>query len=122
MRNVGPFNGVPFLGSSMEVTLTGVPDALFALMFLGFSNTSHLGAPLPLSLAFAGMPESFMSISPAVSTALVPPAAPGEFRMAVPIPPGLTPYTPVFFQWVVLHPNVPGFLAATQAGKTVLYP
>jgi hypothetical protein len=42
----------------------------------------------------------------------------------VPLPPPsvLLAYAPVFFQWILLDPNVPGFLAASQAGKTVLYP
>jgi hypothetical protein len=120
----GMRGGPPFLGSTtFEVTLRGVPDALFAVMYLGFSNTNYLGTALPIPLATAGMPESFVSISPDVSSALLTPSAVGEFRLPVGIPTAATlGYTPVFFQWVVLDPNVPGFLGASPGGKTVLYP
>ena len=116
--------GLPFLGSNnFQVALTGVPDALFGMMYLGFSNTNYLGLPLPLSLTTIGMPESSLSISLDVSGPLMPPTAPGEFVLPISIPPNpLLGYAPVFFQWVLLDPNVPGFMAASQAGKTVIYP
>jgi hypothetical protein len=120
----GMRGGAPFLGSTtFQVTMSGVPDALFGLCYLGFSNTNWNGLPLPLSLASIGLLESQLSISPDVSAALLPPSSPGEFRLPVPLPTTSTlGYAEVFFQWVLLDPNVPGFLAATQAGKTVLYP
>jgi hypothetical protein len=93
-------------------------------MYLGFSNTTYNGLPLPLPLGTLGMPESTLSIALDVSDVLRPPTAPGEFVVPVPLPPPsvLLAYAPVFFQWILLDPNVPGFLAASQAGKTVLYP
>jgi hypothetical protein len=51
------------------------------------------------------------------------PSGAGEFTMPVPIPPtAALAYAPMFFQWILLDPNVPGLLAASTAGKTVLYP
>ena len=116
--------GVPFLGNNnFQVALTGVPDALFGMMYLGFSNTTYSGLPLPLPLTTLGMPEGSLSISLDISGPLAPPSAPGEFSLGIAIPPTpLLGYAPVFFQWILLDPNVPGFLAASQAGKTVLYP
>jgi hypothetical protein len=119
----GMAGGAPFVGSpSFQVTLTGVPNALGAVLFIGFSNQTYLGLPLPIPLAGAGMPESFVSISPDLSTALQTPTAPGSFAFPLGLPPGIgLSYTPLFFQWVVLDTQVPGFLAASQAGKTIAY-
>jgi hypothetical protein len=124
MRDTGPFHGIPFVGTTMEVTLTDVPHALFATMFLGFSNTSFPGGPLPLDLsAILGWPESVLSVSPDVNTPLLLPSAPGEFSFPVPIPPSTTlAYAPVFFQWLALDSSIQGFFAMSQAGKTVIYP
>jgi hypothetical protein len=125
MKNTGPFGGVPFLGSTMEVSLTGVPNSLFAMMFLGFSNTSAPGiGPLPLNLQpLLGWPESVLSVSPDVSTPLHAPTSTGEFTFPVPIPPApVLGYAPVFFQWLALDTGIPGGFAMSQGGKTVLYP
>ncbi|MCU0867036.1 MAG: hypothetical protein MUC36_24900 [Planctomycetes bacterium] len=120
----GMRGGAPFLGSTtFEVTLSGVPDALFGLCYLGFSNTLWNGAALPLPLASIGLLESSLSISPDVSSALLTPSATGEFVLPVPLPTTATlGYSEVFFQWFLLDPTVPGFLVGSQAGKTVLYP
>ena len=46
----GPFHGVPFRGSTMEVTLKGVPRSPFAMLWLGFSNTTTTIGSLPIDL------------------------------------------------------------------------
>lgn len=119
----GMSGGPPFVGStSFQVTLTGVPNTLGAILFVGLSNQTYLGAPLPIPLASIGWPESFLSVSPDLSTPLLMPTAPGSFRFPLALPPGIgLSYVPLFFQWIVLDTQVPGFLAATQAGKTVAY-
>ncbi len=124
MRDTGPFNGVPFVGGVLQVTLTGVPDTLFATMFLGFDNQSSPLGPLPLSLTpLLGWPESVLSVAPDVNTALLVPTTPGEFVFPVPIPPvPALGYQSVFVQCLALDTGVPGFFAMSQAGKTVLYP
>jgi hypothetical protein len=125
LRATGPFNGVPFVGSTFEVTLTGVPDTLFASLFLGFSNQNASGlGPLPVPLgSLLGWPESVLSVSPDVNTPLLQPSSPGTFSFAIAVPPvAALGYRPVFFQWLALDAGVPGFFAMSQAGKTVLYP
>ncbi|MBL8732387.1 MAG: hypothetical protein JNN13_08465 [Planctomycetes bacterium] len=120
----GMAGGPPFLGStSFAVKLSGVPNSVLALVHLGFSNTSYLGLPLPADLSLAGLAESYLSVSPDVPSPLLTPAAPGTFVLPVAIPNSATlGYAEVFFQWLVLDSQVPGFIALTQAGKTVLYP
>ncbi|HEX6811151.1 MAG TPA: hypothetical protein VF384_05985 [Planctomycetota bacterium] len=114
--------GLPFAGSTFQVTLRGVPNSLGALLFIGLSNQTYLGAPLPVPLATIGWSESYLSISPDMNAGLVLPSAPGSFAFpfALPALPGIS-YTPLFFQWIVLDSKVPGMLCATQAGKTVVY-
>lgn len=124
MTDNGPFRGVPFVGTTMEVTLKGVPRAPFAMLWLGFSNTSSPLGPLPIDLSLVpGWQESVLSIAPDVNTPMLLPSAPGEFVFPIVIPnnPQLG-YAPVFFQWLALDSGVPGFFAMSQAGKTVLYP
>jgi hypothetical protein len=123
LRDVGPFGGVPFRGSTIEVTLTGVPNTLFAALFLGFSNQTSPFGPLPLDLSLVlGWPESRLLVAPDVNTALVTPAGPGRFVMPIAIPATVLPYTNVFFQWLTLDSGIPGFFAMSQGGKTVIYP
>lgn len=124
MNDTGPFRGVPFVGSNIEVTLKGVPHSLFAMLWLGFSNQNSPLGPLPIDLGLAlGWQESVLSISPDVNTALFLPSAPGEFTFPIAIPNNpLLGYSPVFFQWLALDTSVTGFFAMSQAGKTVIYP
>ncbi len=123
MGTCGMSGGPAFEGSpTFAVTLSGVPDALLAVLYAGFSNDTYLGLPLPGPLLGAGMPESYLSISPDVTLGTFPPSAPGQFSHAIGLPPaGGLSYVPLFFQWLVLDPTVPGFLATSQAGKTVAY-
>jgi hypothetical protein len=124
MADVGTFRGLPFLGSSFEVTLRGVPNSPFAMLWLGFSNTTSAAGPLPLPVGgLLGWPESTLSVSPDLNSPLLTPSAPGEFRFAFPVPSNAAlGYTPLYFQWLALDSGINGFFALTQAGKTVLYP
>lgn len=118
MRGGPAFEGSP----TFEVTLKGVPDAVVAVLYAGFDNDTYLGLPLPGPLAVLGMPESYVSISLDVTLGAFTPSAPGEFSHAIGLPPGGgLSYVPLFFQWLLLDPTVPGLLATSQAGKTVAY-
>jgi hypothetical protein len=121
----GMNNGPAFVNTpTFEVTLDGVPNSLFAMLFIGFSNTTSAFGPLPIDLQpLLGWGESILSISPDVSGSLVLPTTPGRFVQPVPIPNNAAlGYAPIFFQWMVLDSSITGFFAMTQAGKTVIYP
>jgi hypothetical protein len=123
MGRCGMRGGPAFEGSpTWQVTLQGVPDAIAAALYVGLSNDTYLGTPLPAPLAPFGMLESYVSISLDASTGGLAPSAPGEFSVAIGLPllGGLS-YVPLFFQWVVFDPTVPGSLATSQAGKTIAY-
>ena len=124
MADVGPFRGLPFLGATFAVELRGVPQSPFAMLWLGFSNTNSSSGPLPLPVGgLLGWPESVLSVSPDLSSPLLTPSAPGEFRFTFPVPAtAALGYAPIYFQWLALDAGIPGFFALTQAGKTVLYP
>jgi hypothetical protein len=113
----GMQNGPPFLGGNFDITLSGVPNSLFAVMFLGSDSDNT-----PLSPGIQA--EAVASIlPPLVSSNLLTPISTGEFAFSISLPP--TPalaYTETFFQWIVLDTTAPGFLGFSQAGKTVIYP
>lgn len=118
MRGGPAFEGSP----TFEITLRGLPNALIAVLYAGFSNDTYLGLPLPGPLSVIGMPESHLSISLDVTLAAVTPTTPGEFGHLIGLPPaGGLSYVPLFFQWLVLDPTVVGGLATSQAGKTIAY-
>ncbi|MBL8755958.1 MAG: hypothetical protein JNK15_21865 [Planctomycetes bacterium] len=121
----GMNNGPAFVNTpNFEVTLDGVPNSLFALLFVGFSNSTSAIGPLPFDLQpLLGWEESILSVSPDVSSPLLLPTTTGRFVQPVPIPnnPALG-YAPIYFQWLVLDSSITGFFAMTQAGKTVIYP
>lgn len=118
-------NGPPFVGSTnFQVGLSSRPRTLFAMLILGFSNTTSALGPLPLPLGLVtGWDESILSISPDVTSALLAPTTPGEFSLPIPIPAGASlAYTPIHFQWLALDTGIAGGFALTQGGKTVIYP
>lgn len=114
---IGMQNGPPFLNSSFDVTLRGVPHSAFAMMFLGTGVTN-----VPLSPGIQA--EAVASIlPPLVDTGFLTPVQPGRFSFTIGLPntPTLA-YAETFYQWIVLDTTAPGFLGFTQAGKTVIYP
>lgn len=124
LADVGPYRGVPFVGAPFTVELRGVPRSSFAMLWLGFSNTSSSVGPLPLDLGpLLGWQESVLSVSPDANSPLLLPTAPGTFSLGIPVPNNpLLAYSPVYVQWLALDAGVPGFFALSQAGKTVIYP
>lgn len=113
----GMQNGPPFLGGTFDVTLSGVPNSVFAVMFLGTGS-----ANVPLSPGIQAEAVGSL-LPPLVDSGFLAPLTPGEFRFPVTLPPTATlAYAETFFQWVVLDTTAPGFLGFSQAGKTVIYP
>lgn len=119
----GTSGGAMFEGSTtFAVTLAGVPHSVAAVLFAGFSNTTYQGATLPFDLGGIGWTESTLAIAADLNTGIVTPTGPGEFRFPLTVPSGSgLSYAPVFFQWLLLDASVPGFLAMSQAGKTIAY-
>ena len=113
---IGMQNGPPFLGGAFDITLEGVPNSLFGMMFLGTGT-----ANVPLSPGIQA--ESVASLIPTVSTALMPVLPNGRFSATIQLPnAAVLAYREAFFQWVLLDTTAPGFLGFSQAGKTVIYP
>lgn len=111
--------GLPFEGSnSFQVTLNGVPNANFASLYVGFG-----ARPTPFSLGQFGLPESSVLINLDLNSALQLPVAPGRFAFNLPLlPPGSGfSYVPMFFQWLVFDPSVPGGVTLSPGGKTLVY-
>ncbi|MBL9079688.1 MAG: hypothetical protein JNL08_19455 [Planctomycetes bacterium] len=119
----GMQGGPAFEGSpTFQVTLNTVPTTLVGALYAGLSNDLYLGSPLPAPLTFLGMQESYLSISLDVLLGAFTPVGPNEFAATINLPPaGGLSYQPIFFQWLVLDSSVPGFLATSQAGKTIAY-
>lgn len=119
---IGMDGGVPFRGNNTwGVTLRGVPDANFAMLFLGFSNSAYGGQQLPLYLGTLGLPETAIAVALDLQATLRP-IVNGGTREPVPIPalPGLQG-VPMFSQWLILDPTVPQGLTMSQAGKTIVW-
>lgn len=114
--------GPPYRGNSQwGVSLSGVPEATFAMLYLGFSNTSYNGTPLPFRLGAVGLPETVLSIALDFGSTFRPVLG-GRAVQPVPIPNlAAFSYVPTFYQWVILDPTAPGGFTLSQAGKTVLY-
>lgn len=120
MQGGPPFEG----GTSFAVTLRGLPTASLAILYGGFSNTTFSGSPLPLPLALLGpgFEESHLSVSLDVNLGAYTPTTPGRFVAPVPLPPAAGLHNvPVFFQWIPFDTSVPGLMAMSHAGKTVVY-
>lgn len=125
MGTCGMQGGPPFEGgTSFAVTLRGVPTPTLGILYAGFSNTTYLGSPLPIPLAILGpgLEESHLSVSLDVNLGGAVPGPPGTFVKPILLPPaGGLSYVPLFFQWILFDPTVPGLLVMSQAGKTVAY-
>ena len=52
-----------WIGDTLQVTVDPVPTA-FAGLFLGFSNTTYQGIPLPIDLGPIGMPNCSLHVAP----------------------------------------------------------
>jgi len=122
--NISMNSSVPWLGNpSWGVTTTGAPPQSLGFLYAGFSKTmAPGGTPLPLILANVGLPECavLQSTELTLGAAAVGPGGSATLNVPLPVNPALS-YTPVHFQWVYVGTDVPGGLASSPAGKTVLY-
>ena len=73
----------PRLGSAFTIDAGGLPYGI-ALMWLGTSNVTSSGLPLPLPLAGLGMPGCSLLVETAYSAALVGPSSTAGFTLAIP--------------------------------------
>ncbi|MBK8100904.1 MAG: hypothetical protein IPK26_27780 [Planctomycetes bacterium] len=119
---IGMEGGAPFRGNAnWGLTLRGVPDASFAMLFLGFDNRNYAGQQLPVYLSTLGLAETAISVALDLQATLRP-IVNGGTREPVPIPAlaGLQG-VPMFSQWLILDPTVPQGLTMSQAGKTIIW-
>lgn len=61
----------PWLGSHIDLTLTGLPALVLPVLWFGFSNTTWAGLPLPLDLTPLGWPGNEVRIAPEVPVSLL---------------------------------------------------
>ncbi|MCA8973536.1 MAG: hypothetical protein KDC98_02390 [Planctomycetes bacterium] len=124
LHGVTHMDGLPFAGSNnFAITLDGLrPAALFAVLYVGFSNTSSSGLPLPFSLAGFGLEESQVLVSVNhMHSQLIGQQGSGQFRFLMPVMPQFFRGTSLYFQWLVFDPAVQNGLAMSSAGKTLIY-
>ncbi len=116
--------GLPFAGANnFTITLSGVPTAQFAALYVGFSNQVDLGTltPLPFALSALGFVENRVLASLDMHGPFLSPSSPGEFAFTLPTLPNVFRGVPMFFQWLELDPGAQSGLALSQAGKTIVY-
>lgn len=128
LGRAGMQNGPPFRGNSaFQLTLDGVPQAVFATLMFGFGNRSFQGVPLPFAFTSPPLPiglhqpETILSIALDANfgTAAV---VGGSAALNVRIPNlAVLAGAPTFWQWLVLDPSLPSGFTLSQAGKSVIY-
>ncbi|HKB16845.1 MAG TPA: hypothetical protein VKF62_12320, partial [Planctomycetota bacterium] len=100
----------PRVGTTFSVNLSGTPPGNVALFLMGLSNTSWGTIPLPLDLAFLGMPGCGLLVSPDFVLGLTTAAfGPGNGRAVIPLalPPNPTLIgTQAYAQWYVADPAI----------------
>jgi len=76
--------GRPWLGETLAVTIGNLPGNSLAFMTTGFSNTTSLFGPLPVSLASFGMPGCQLQVDASIVLFLV--VSNGSAVWSLPIP------------------------------------
>jgi len=97
--------GTPALGSSITLGLTGAVPSVPAWPFLGGSDRSWLGLPLPLDLASLGAPGCNLLVAPTLlqPTQVVDALGAASLVIMVPTDPGIVGAT-VHAQWASIDP------------------
>jgi hypothetical protein len=113
---VASASGEPALGASFELELSGALPGLPAWPFLGISDTSWQGLPLPLDLALFGAPGCKLLTGMDVSLPTQVTDVVGEAAVSIPLPatPGLAGLV-IHAQWGSIDP----FALATSNGLHV---
>ncbi len=117
--------GTPALGAPFKVNLSRAPVAQPALLLLGLSASNWYGLPLPLDLAFLGMPGCELRVSPdfvfSVATqGSVANAAHASLPFAIPLVPSLAGIS-VYAQWYVVDPGPALLPGALTRGLTITF-
>ncbi|HET6203584.1 MAG TPA: integrin alpha [Planctomycetota bacterium] len=116
-------NGVPCLGSSVGISLSGALSGTPAILIGGASSTSWLGGPLPLDLGPLGIPGCFLrvSVDALLPTTTTGPAGAGGASFWFTIPTSSTLLGQfAFFQWYVVDPGPFAIPGVTSPGLQVL--
>lgn len=119
----GMRGGLPAFGNTQfQLSLRGCTNGLAAICYLGFTNASTGGIPLPIDLTPLGLDESELAIDPSMSLGLQF-LTNGSALQPLALPPPSVVFTnvPAYFQWLVLDPTVATGMATSQAGETILY-
>jgi hypothetical protein len=99
---------IPVTGNTFPIHLSKSVANSSALCFLGFSNASWWGTPLPLPLGFLGLPGCALEISPdfvaAVATTSAPSGGRATVTITLPFIPGLVGNS-FYAQWYVVDPG-----------------
>ncbi|MGH7151224.1 MAG: hypothetical protein ACREIU_11015, partial [Planctomycetota bacterium] len=119
--------GAAHLGQTIKINLSQVPPGKPTLLLLGFTNQAWWGIPLPLDLAFVGLPGCALLVSPDVPLGFTTSAfGPGNGRVVAPlsIPSQAALAGATFYaQWYVVDPGpapIPG--AMTRGLAVTLLP
>jgi hypothetical protein len=106
-------SSTPRLGQALNLRMTGLPNAPFftPLGFLGFSNTTALGLPLPFSMSLYGMPpqcQQYVEPDPALLFTLVNAGGYADWSLGLPNNPqllGQAFFTQgLVFDWTLPYP------------------
>lgn len=90
------FGGVPRVGQTFQATVTNLPLQGLAVMFLGLSNTTYGGTPLPFSLGVLGAPGCSVLASGDDIGLVTDVLGTGFWQWTVPNAPGASFYNQVF--------------------------
>jgi len=130
-----PSGWVPRIGAARMVLPSGIPPLRLHLsnvppgsggfLLLGLTNTQWWGVPLPLDLAFLGLPGCALLVSPDLAFPAVATgsgALAGHASLTFPVP--VTPSTlgaSTYFQWFTADPSdLPASTALTRALEFVI--
>jgi hypothetical protein len=112
--------GLPYLGQLIEITLSGGMPGQLATLVLGLSNTTSRYGPLPLNLAFLGIPGSTLYTSIRTDfTEQVDTFSDASVPLFVPNNSGLAGRS-FYFQWQVFDTGSPAGFILSDAAEAVV--
>ncbi|MEO6596389.1 MAG: S8 family serine peptidase [Planctomycetota bacterium] len=109
--------GLPFLGASFDVTMSGALPFTIALMATGLSDTFFQGSPLPLPFPLPGAPGCNILVSPdLVDIVITTSTGTGIRTFVVPNSSSIAGIL-LFHQWAVLDAVNPIGIVLSNAGR-----
>jgi hypothetical protein len=109
----------PQLGTTPNLVFGNLPATNLAVAILGVSNTLSTAGPLPIPLAFLGMPGCDLRVSPDVTTAVVGSGGTGTLPFPIPNNPIFVGFT-FHTQALALDPGINAFGASMSAAATAV--